>query len=238
MENLFIIAPAYNESANIKKFINDWYPIVEKYDVDGTSRLVIVNDGSKDNTYEIVKECAETMPLLTPLTKTNGGHGSAVLYGYRFAIQNHAGFVFQTDSDGQTNPAEFIKFWNLRHEYDAIIGNRPEREDGLFRKFVQRTLLFILRIFFGVNIPDSNAPFRLMRSELIIKYIKKIPDNFNLPNVMLTVYCSYFHENVKFVDISFKPRQGGKNSINVKRIVRIGWQALSDFKKLKEGIND
>ncbi len=88
MDNLFIIAPAYNESANIEKFINDWYPIVEKYDVDGTSRLVIVNDGSKDNTYEIVKECAAKMPLLTPLTKANGGHGSAILYGYRFAIQN------------------------------------------------------------------------------------------------------------------------------------------------------
>ena len=238
MDKLFIIVPAYNESANIKAFIDAWYPIIVEHNGNGESRLVIIDDGSKDNTYKIMKEASETRPLFLPLTKPNAGHGSTLLFGYRYAIENHADFIFQTDSDGQTNPEEFQQFWDVRKEYDAIIGNRPDRQDGLFRKFVQKVLLLILRINFGVNVPDSNAPFRLMKTEIVEKYIKKMPEDFNLPNVMLTTYLSYFHEKVRFIDVSFKPRQGGRNSINYKRIVKIGWKAIGDFKNLKKNIND
>ena len=238
MDKLYIIVPAYNEQENIKKLIDDWYPIVEKYNANGESRLVIVNDGSKDNTYDICCRYAENKPLLKPLTKQNGGHGPTLLFGYRYALENNADYIFQTDSDGQTDPNEFKQFWNLRNEYDAIIGSRSAREDGVSRKFVKKTLLFILKITFGVRIPDSNAPFRLMKRQLIEKYIDKMPTDFNLPNVMFTTYFSYFHEKIKFIEISFKPRQGGVNSINIKKIVKIGWKALGDFKYLKKHIDD
>lgn len=238
MDILYIVVPAYNESENIIKLIDDWYPVVEKHDGDGRSRLVIVNDGSKDDTYEIIKRSAENRPLLQPLTKTNGGHGPTVLFGYRYAIENGTDYIFQTDSDGQTSPDEFEAFWNLRNEYDAVIGNRSSRQDGILRKFVEAVLLFILMLVFGVRIPDSNAPFRLMKSKLVEKYIKKMPGDFNLPNVMLTTYFAYFNEKIKFINISFKPRQGGVNSINVKKIIKIGWKAIQDFYMLKKQIND
>lgn len=163
--------------------------------------------------------------------------GSTVLFGYRYAIEHRANWIFQTDSDGQTDPAEFAKFWNDRKLYDAIIGARPNREDGVNRKFVEKVLLLILRLIFGVNLPDSNAPFRLMRRELVEKYIHKLPENFNLPNVMFTTYFVYFHEKVKFENISFKPRQGGENSINLKKIIKIGWNALGDFYRLRKYID-
>ena len=210
---LYIVVPAYNEEDNIKQLIDDWYPVVEKHDGNGQSRLVIVNDGSKDNTLAIVQHEAESRPLLTPLTKPNGGHGSTVLFGYRYAINHHADYIFQTDSDGQTNPAEFGVFWEKRHQYDAIIGNRKVRQDGIQRKFVEKTLLMILRLTFGVHIPDSNAPFRLMKTSLVAKYIDRMPKNYNLPNVMFSTYFAYFHEKILFLPITFKPRQGGVNSI-------------------------
>ena len=75
---------------------------------------MIINDGSRDDTYEIASAECETHPLLTVLTKPNGGHGSTVLYGYRYALENGADYIFQTDSDGQTDPAEFEKFWQIR----------------------------------------------------------------------------------------------------------------------------
>lgn len=237
MDTLYIIVPAYNESENIGKLIDDWYPVVEKHDGGGTSRLVIINDGSKDNTYDIMQEYAKDRPLFLPLTKPNGGHGPTLLFGYQHAIKNHADYIFQTDSDGQTDPMEFEQFWMLRDTYDAVIGARSARQDGVSRKFVEKTLLLILWLTFGVKIPDSNAPFRLMRRELIEKYIGKLPENFNLPNVMLTTYFAYFHEKIKFIEITFKPRQGGTNSINIKKIIKIGWNALGDFKKLKRDIN-
>lgn len=79
-ESLYIIIPAYNEEENIERCVDDWYPIVENTAADRNSRLVIINDGSKDNTYEKMVEMAKERPLLMVLSKTNGGHGSSVLY--------------------------------------------------------------------------------------------------------------------------------------------------------------
>lgn len=238
MDKLYIIIPAYNESENIERVVSDWYSIIEKHNGNGESRLVIINDGSKDNTYEILEKLTSIRPYLLPLTKPNSGHGSTVLYGYRYAIKNGADWIFQTDSDGQTNPDEFNEFWNRRNEYDAILGNRIVRGDGSSRKFVENTVCFLLRCIFGIRVKDANAPFRLMKASLVSEYIDKLPADFNIPNIMFTTYFVYFHEKVKFLPITFKPRQGGTNTINVKKIVKIGWKAVSDFCMLKEHIND
>lgn len=232
MDKLFVVIPAYNERENIKQVIADWYPVVKKTGAD--SRLVIINDGSKDDTYDIMMEQAKTHPQFLPLTKKNGGHGDTVLFGYRYAIENEADFIFQTDSDGQTNPAEFEQFWNLRNDYDAIIGNRIVRGDGKDRKFVENTVCFLLRMVFGIKVQDANAPFRLMRASVVHKYINKLPHDFNIPNIMFTTYFVYYKEKVKFIPITFKPRQGGTNSINIQKIVKIGWKALGDFIRLRK----
>lgn len=235
MEKLYIIIPAYNEQDNIEQLIKDWYPVIEQRSDD--SRLVVINDGSKDNTFEILTKLAENRPKLLPLTKPNGGHGPTLLYGYRYAIEQGAEYIFQTDSDGQTNPDEFAQFWEKRKDYDAIIGNRVVRGDGKDRKFVENTVCFLLRMIFGVKVSDANAPFRLMKADIVQKYIDKLPKDFNIPNIMFTTYFVYFNEKVLFLPITFKPRQGGTNSINVKKIVKIGWKAVGDFYKLKRDID-
>ena len=114
MDSLYIVVPAYNESENIEALVNDWYPVIEAHCGDGRSRLVVVNDGSKDDTYEKLQNLAATRPYLTALTKPNGGHGPTLIYGYRYAIAEGADYIFQTDSDGQTLPSEFEGFWNRR----------------------------------------------------------------------------------------------------------------------------
>ena len=48
------------------------------------------------------------------------------------------------------------------------------------------------------------------------------------------IFAEQTEKNVKFIEISFKPRQGGTNSINIKKIVKIGWKAVKDFYKLKK----
>lgn len=238
MDTLYIVIPAYNEQENIQQVIDGWYPIVERHSGDGKSRLVVINDGSKDNTYDMLCKLAETRPLLQPMTKPNGGHGSTLLFGYRYAIENGADYIFQTDSDGQTNPAEFEPFWESRKQYDAVIGERTVRGDGKDRKFVENTVCMLLRMIFGIKVSDANAPFRLMKAELVAKYIDKLPKDFNIPNIMFTTYFVYHKEKVKFLEITFQPRQGGTNSINLKKIVKIGWKAVGDFYRLRKEIDD
>ncbi len=235
-DTLYIIIPAYNEENNIVNCIDDWYPVIEAHNADGCSRLVVVDDGSKDSTHDILCNLAKDRDLLIPLTKTNGGHGSALIYGYRYAVEQGADWIFQTDSDGQTDPNEFETFWKCRDANDAVIGIRPDRRDGISRKFVENVVCILLKIIFGVKVKDANAPYRLMRSELASKYIDRIPEDFNIPNIMLTTYCVYYKERTEFIPISFIPRQQGKSSINIKKIVRIGLKAISDFRVLKKNM--
>lgn len=237
MSRLYITIPAYNESENIRQVVDDWYPIVEAHSGNGTSRLVIIDDGSKDDTYSILQEMARTRPLLKPLTKSNSGHGATVLFGYRFALEQGADFIFQTDSDGQTLPSEFESFWSCRNDYDMVIGQRSNRQDGTSRIFVTRILRLVIRMCFGVFVPDANTPYRLMQANALRKYIDLIPDGFFLSNVLISVIYKKKKLSVKYIPITFRPRQGGVNSINMRRIFRIGRQALIDFHRLNRELN-
>lgn len=232
MDKLFIVIPAYNEEENIENVAREWHDVVKK--IGGESKLVIIDDGSKDNTYKKLLELKEELEYLDPITKPNGGHGATVLYGYRYALDNEADYIFQTDSDGQTLPSEFWQFWDERDKYSAMIGHRNHRKDGFSRIIVTKTLKLVLFCVFGLKITDANTPFRLMSSDVLKKYINQIPKDFNLSNVMLTVLLLDNKENVKFMPITFRPRQGGVNSINLRKITKIGIQAVKDFSVIKK----
>lgn len=230
MDTLYLVMPAYNEEANIEKVIEEWYPVVEK--IGGDSRLVIVDDGSKDHTYEMMLEAAKTRPYFQPLTKKNGGHGATVLYGYRYALEHGADYIFQTDSDGQTRPDEFGQFWELRKDYDMVIGHRSKREDGFSRVVVTKVLKAVIRLCFGVSVTDANTPFRLMKASTLKENIHLVPQDFNLSNVIISVIYAKKKLKVKYFPITFRPRQGGVNSINLKKIFKIGKQAVKDFRSI------
>lgn len=234
MDKLYIVIPAYNEEANIKSVIKDWYPIVEK--IGNGSKLVIIDDGSKDSTYRMMQEEAKNLECFEPITKPNGGHGATVLYGYHYALNAGADFVFQTDSDGQTLPEEFWPFWEKRNDYDMVIGHRKGRQDGFSRVFVTKTLKAVLQICFHVNIKDANTPFRLMKTTTLRKYINLVPKDFNLSNVVLSVIYAKKKLDVMYLPVTFRPRQGGVNSINMKKIFGIGKRAISDFRKINQCI--
>lgn len=236
MDKLYIIIPAYNEEENIENVINDWYPVVEK--VGGESRLVIINDGSKDNTYEIMQKikAEKGLTMFEPMTKENGGHGATILFGYHYAIEQGADYIFQTDSDGQTLPDEFWQFWEEREQYDMLIGHRSKRKDGSSRVFVTKTLKVVIKLCFGVTVTDANTPFRVMKVSTLKEYIGLIPKDYNLSNVIISVIYAKRKLKVKYIPITFRQRQGGVNSINIRKIVAIGKQAVKDFKVIGKTI--
>ena len=227
MDKLYIVIPAYNEQDNIDEVVKDWYPVVEKTGPE--SRLVIIDDGSKDATYEKLLALAKDRPQMEPVHKENGGHGATVLFGYNYALEKGADYIFQTDSDGQTLPSEFDEFWNLRKDHDMVIGHRKGRQDGFSRVFVTKVLKAVCLICFHVNVQDANTPFRLMKAESLKKEIVYIPKDYNLANVIVSVLFIKKGYKVKYLPITFRPRQGGVNSINFKKITKIGQKALKDF---------
>ncbi|MCR5508372.1 MAG: glycosyltransferase family 2 protein [Lachnospiraceae bacterium] len=233
-DRLYIIIPAYNEEANIRQVVDDWYKVVDVRS--GDSRLVVVNDGSKDGTLNVLKDMQADRPKLTVLDKENGGHGSTILYGYKYALEHDAEYVFQTDSDGQTFASEFNEFWEDRTRYDMLIGHRNHREDGFSRIVVTKVLKFVIKMCFHVSVTDANTPYRLMNAAVLKEEIAFVPDDFFLSNVLLTVLFTKHLRRIRYIPITFRPRQGGVNSINLKRIFKIGRQSLKDFKELNKKI--
>ena len=234
MEKLYVVMPAYNEEANIEETVKTWYRIL--YGKSEESRLVIADSGSDDSTHEILEKLKHQYPQLETLETKDRQHGPKVIALYDYALKCEADYIFQTDSDGQTNPDEFGEFWKLREKYTGIFGYRNKRGDGKSRVFVEHVVCVLLRLYFDVKIPDANAPFRLMKADVLKKYLYKLQPDYNLPNIMMTTYFVYFGEKYKFLPISFRSRQGGDNSINIPKIIWIGWKALSDFRKLKKGM--
>lgn len=232
MDKLYIVIPAYNEEENIETVAREWHDIVV-----GTgpeSRLLIIDDGSKDSTYLLLCELKKELPQLEPKTKPNSGHGSTLLYGYQYAIANKADYIFQTDSDGQTHSSEFVTFWEKRNDYSILIGYRNHRKDGIVRIYVAKVLKLFIKCTFGLNVTDANTPYRLMKSEVLEKYISKVPEDFNLSNVLITILFMYYKESVLFLPITFRQRQGGVNSINLCKIIKIGIRAIKDFVTIKK----
>ena len=201
-----------------------------------SAKLCIANDGSKDNTFEIMKDLQAKYPLFEPLDKPNSGHGATVLYLYRHAIAQGADYIFQTDSDGQTNPEEFWQMWDNREKYDFQIGHRLGRQDGLSRVFVTKTLRFVVWLMFREWVTDANTPFRLMRADKLQPIMNVIPQDYFLCNVAISAIAVKWNYKIGWYKITFKPRQGGVNSINMKRIFKIGWKALGDFWKINRAL--
>lgn len=234
MDSIYVVMPAYNEEDNIRDVVEQWYPVLN--DKDEKSRLVVADGGSKDRTHEILVEMQKKYSQLVILEGGGGNqfHGPKVIALYDYAVRNCIDYVFQTDSDGQTDPDEFDSFWQMRKAYDGIFGNRTVRGDGADRAFVEKVVCFLLYIYFGIKVPDANAPFRLMKCDIVKKYLYDMPREYNLPNIMMTTYYAYYGEKMIFREISFRPRRAGKNFINFWKIVTIGWNALGDFHNLKK----
>lgn len=226
--------PAYNEEDNIEGVVTSWYKVLAGKAPE--SRLVVADAGSVDRTHKILEDLKVTCPQLEIISDTGKQHGPKVIALYDYAIKNGADYIFQTDSDGQTLPEEFDAFWGLRNGYKGIFGHRAVRGDGKSRAFVEKVVCFLLKCYFKVDVPDANAPFRLMRADTVARYLPRLDKDYNLPNIMMTTYFAYYKEDMTFKEVTFRPRQGGKNSINIPRIVKIGWKALKDFRRLRKAM--
>ena len=118
-----------------------------------------------------------------------------------------------------------------------VIGHRKTRKDGISRILVTKVLKLVIRICFKVNVTDANTPFRLMKTEKLKENIEIIPENFNLSNVLISVLYEKQKLKVKYIPITFRKRQGGKNSINISKISKLGIQAIKDFIKINKAID-
>jgi glycosyltransferase involved in cell wall biosynthesis len=103
---LAIVMPAYNEEECMADVVKIWSDLLDTEFAGENTRLIVVNDGSRDNTGKILDEIQPQYPKLIVVHQPNGGHGNAVVHAYRKAVEIGAEYVFQTDSDDQFIPED------------------------------------------------------------------------------------------------------------------------------------
>lgn len=227
---LSVVMPAYNEEGCIVKVVQNWMRFLEQFLGSGNNfSFVVVDDGSKDATGEILDDLAQKDSRLIVVHQMNGGHGRAVIEGYLKAVSLGSEWVFQVDSDDQFETADFAKLWENRNKSKFILGYRKIRYDALPRLFITRILRLALFIFFGESIRDSNVPFRLMQGDFLAMILKKLPnEKLFAPNIFLAVLARKYQQDTLDIPITHKDRQTGTVSI-------LRWKLLKVcFKSLKE----
>ena len=234
-ETLYMVIPAYNEEATIAVVAREWHAVLVQHG-SPDSRLMILDDGSKDQTASILSGLQAELPQLLVIKKANSGHGATIRMGYALALEHGADYVFQTDSDGQTEPGEFSCLWREREHFAALIGHRVHRGDGLPRVLVAFVLKTLILLVFGVSVTDANTPFRLIRHDALKTCLEHIPEGFFLTNALMSVLLARYQLPVRYIPITFHPRQAGKNSIRLSKIFPIGWRALREFWQVRRSL--
>lgn len=232
MNKLYIVMPVYNEEGAIEKIVDQWHAVAVS--AGSGSKLVVFDDGSRDRTPEILKKIKGQYQDLIIISRQNSGHGPTCIAAYRFAVAEGADWIFQTDADGQTNPDDFRSFWAKKNIYDFIIGWRLRRSDGPLRRFVSWVLKWSVFLIFGRLLKDANTPFRLMNAGRLRKYLALIPDNYFLPNTLLSVMVAKNGEKVLWQEISFAPRQSGVSSMPFVKVAGRGIGLIRQLYKMRK----
>ncbi|WP_297825591.1 glycosyltransferase family 2 protein [uncultured Methanobrevibacter sp.] len=201
-QDTYVVLPAYNESTRIQPVIDE---IAEK-----GYNIIIVNDGSSDNTLDVVKESKRKYPERIHIYSLpiNRGVGVATQTGFEAVLNFNPKYIVSMDSDGQHSPDDLDNVIRplVTGEAQAVIGVRPLKDMPLSRNFANAIMNLLTKIFYRVDVSDSQTGFRAItydalkiieinaRGYLISsEFIREINDN-NIPFVEVPIKTIYTPE--------------------------------------------
>ena len=205
-----IVIPAYNEALNIVKTVNDIK--LNAPDVD----YVVVNDGSKDNTLEVLKE--HNFNYIDGFC--NLGLFGAVQTGFKLALLNDYDIVIQFDGDGQ-HSAKYIQplIDEIENGNDIVIGSRfvTEKKPVTARMLGSRLIAFSIRLMTGKKIADPTSGFRAYNRACIKDYAN---DMNNPPEPDTLVYMLRKKRKIKEVQVQMSEREFGESYLNLMNTIK------------------
>lgn len=192
-ELISIIIPAYNESLRIEKTlsrITEFISNNEKYDFE----VIVVNDGSKDNTKEIVESFSNVIFIDN---KVNKGKGAVIKQGMLLANGNYLLF---SDADLSTPIEELDKLMKFILDFDVVIGSRAIQSEFIkehqpfYREFMGKIFNLFVQLIVVKGIKDTQCGFKLFKGEVA----KKIFRNSKIEGFSFDVEIVYLADKFKF----------------------------------------
>ncbi len=196
---LSAIIPVYNEEGAIAQVVNGLKNELNKLSLD--YEIIAVNDGSSDNSKEILENIEGVKLINHPYNK---GYGASLKTGARNAKFDWLLFF---DGDGQHKPEYAGEFIDYTDQYDMIIGCRQGYKGPLWRQPGKKIIHATANYLAGHKIPDLNCGLRLLKREYFLRFSHFFPHGFSLST---TSTLAFFKEglNVKYVPIKINKRVG------------------------------
>jgi glycosyltransferase involved in cell wall biosynthesis len=165
IDKLSVFLPIYNEEANVKNVILATRKVLQN--VADEWELIIVDDGSIDDSPGLIKQLAESDPRIRVVThKVNEGYGASISSGL---YESKYSWIAFTDSDGQFDFAEITDFLTKRRESgaDLVIGYYKKRQVSAFKKITSKLWELMVFILFGLKVRDIDCGFKLISKKVI-----------------------------------------------------------------------
>ncbi len=160
--SISIFLPCYNEQENIRPISEKAVSVLEQLNADW--ELIIVNDGSSDQTRQTADKLATENPGIKVIHhEQNLGYGAALQSGFKAAQKE---LVFYTDGDNQFDIGEFPGILPLIRQYDIVSCYRRNRNDKLIRKINGWAWTWLVNILLGLRLKDIDCAFKLYKREI------------------------------------------------------------------------
>ncbi len=208
MPSISLVMPAHNEAENIEPTVTEAVPALAA--VSDDFEIVVVDDGSKDDTAGVTRRLMETEPHLRLVQHpVNKGFGAAVLTGFTSATKD---WILYTDADRQFVLAELANFVPFTGQADLIAGYRAPRRDPFLRVLYGKGWSMLCTLFFGYTVRDVDCGFKLLRREIIDQLAEKIDSRgatFSIEWLVRAKRAGY-----RFVElpVTHRPRVAGSQS--------------------------
>lgn len=215
MKKVLLIIPAYNEQENILKTVQTIKEYSEEIE------YVVINDGSTDNTEQILIENKINHIKLVH----NLGIGGAVQTGYKYAYENNYDIAIQFDGDGQhdVNYIPNICEPLIDGSADMCIGTRyldksaSEFQSTFMRRLGANIISVFIRLLCGKKVTDPTSGFRAVNAKVIKEFAKLYPTEYPEPESTVSLLVNGY--TVQEVPVSMNERTGGVSSIRLWKTV-------------------
>jgi dolichol-phosphate mannosyltransferase len=208
---LSVVVPAKNEAASLPQLVREIAEAIRPL-CDGGSlagfEIVVVDDGSTDETPDVLRHLALDYPELRPLTLlANVGQSSATAAGFRAA---RGDWVATLDADLQNNPADLAILWASLPGHDAALGWRTKREDIWSKRIISRWANRVRNAVLGQSIRDTGCSVRIFPRALALRLPMFQGAHRFLGPLLLREGC-----RIVQVPVTHRPRPHGRSHYNL-----------------------
>ncbi|MBT6672835.1 MAG: glycosyltransferase family 2 protein [Lentimicrobiaceae bacterium] len=208
--DISIIIPAYNEEKNIVPICEEVIESLDKMDV--IYEIVLVDDGSSDNTFDAMSVAKNTYDNIE-IVKFNKNYKKSA--AYMAGIKKSCGDIVVTiDADLQDDPSEIKKMVSLIGEYDVVVGWKENRVDSVTKVVPSRLFNWINKKLFGISLKDNDSGFRVMTKEAANKL-----DLYGDLYRFIPALLANKGYSITEVSVNHRPRNSGKSKYGYSRFL-------------------